>query len=179
MSRTIACDVIAELGELHYGRKEIQPTSREIKAFYARAREVLKFPLLEFTGEEIAGLGEAMGACIASVGYTCYACAVMPDHVHVLIRRHKHRHDQIAQELQKATRLAVQAQFSSRWRGADEDQAHPVWGGPGWTVFLDSPDDIRRTVRYIQNNPIKLRRPPQQWPFVKPYDDWPFHKSRV
>ncbi len=27
---------------------------------------------------------------------------------------------------------------------------HLIWGGPGWKVFLDSPDDIRRTIPYVQ-----------------------------
>jgi len=178
MSHTIACDIIAELGELHYGRKLIQPTSREVKAFYAKARDLLRFPLLEFTDAEIADLGNAMGDCMAATGYTCYACALMLDHVHVLVRRHKHRHDEIASQLQTATRIAMQTLHADRWRGPDEDQAHPIWGGPGWTVFLDSPHDIRRTIRYIENNPAKLRRPPRRWPFVMEYDNWPLHKSR-
>ena len=52
---------------------------------------------------------------------------------------------------------------------------HPVWGGPRWKVFLDSPDDIRRTIPYVQDNPIKIRRPRQTWDFVKGYNGCPFH----
>ena len=62
-------------------------------------------------------------------------------------------------------------QRQSRWQG------RPVWGGPGWKVFLYSPEDIRRTIRYIQNNPTKLGLPPQRWGFVKDYDGWPLHKK--
>ena len=49
---------------------------------------------------------------------------------------------------------------------------HPVWGGPGWKVFQDSQADIRRTVKYIEDNPIKIGPPRQTWPFVKAYDGW-------
>jgi hypothetical protein len=52
---------------------------------------------------------------------------------------------------------------------------HPVWGGPGWKVFLDTPTDIRRTIHYIEQNPVKWRLPGQQWSFVTPYDGWPLH----
>lgn len=55
---------------------------------------------------------------------------------------------------------------------------HPVWGGPGWKVFLDTPDDIRRTMRYVETNPIKARLTAQKWEFVVPYDNWPFHKRK-
>ena len=53
-------------------------------------------------------------------------------------------------------------------RGAE----HPVWGGPGWKVYLDCREDMVRTVDYIRQNPPKAGRPAQRWPFVKPYDGW-------
>jgi hypothetical protein len=52
---------------------------------------------------------------------------------------------------------------------------HPVWGGPGWMVFLDHPDEVRRTIRYVRDNPLKIRQPLQTWPFITPYDGWPLH----
>ena len=52
---------------------------------------------------------------------------------------------------------------------------HPVWDDPGWKVFLDHPDDVWRTLRYIDGNPAKLRMPPQHWPFVVEYNNWPLH----
>jgi hypothetical protein len=55
------------------------------------------------------------------------------------------------------------------------DTDHPVWGGPGWKVFLDHPDEIRRTIKYINDNPVKAHLPIQSWPFVTPYDGWPLH----
>ena len=39
-SHTIRCDVIADLGQLHHGRKQIQPASNDIREFYKRARAV-------------------------------------------------------------------------------------------------------------------------------------------
>ncbi len=42
-------------------------------------------------------------------------------------------------------------------------KSHPVWGGRGWWPFLNTADDIRRVVRYVEENPIKARRPAQRW----------------
>jgi hypothetical protein len=62
--------------------------------------------------------------------------------------------------------------IESRLRPAD----HPTWTeGVGWKVFLDHPDEVRRTIPYIEDNPLPLREPPQSWPFVTPYDGWPLH----
>ncbi len=89
----------------------------------------------------------------------------MPDHVHVLIRKHRDRAETMIAHLQNASRAAV---LQAGRRKPD----HPVWGGPGWKVYLDCRDDMERTVRYIWNNPIKVGRPPQVWPFVDAYDGW-------
>ena len=166
-SRVIASDVIGQLGELHYGRKRVQPASREIRQFYERASEVLKFPLLRFSPREVGLIAEVVGQVTQSEKYTCYACAVMPDHVHVVIRKHRDKAETMIQKIQDATRDAM--------RGLRED-GHPIWGGPGWKVYLDTPDDIRRTIKYVEDNPIHARAPRQQWDFVTTYDGWPFHR---
>jgi hypothetical protein len=44
-------------------------------------------------------------------------------------------------------------------------------------VFLDHPDEIRRTIPYIEKNPVKIGLPGQKWKFVKDYDGWPLHKG--
>jgi hypothetical protein len=92
----------------------------------------------------------------------------MPDHVHVLIRKHKHQAEQMIDNLQEASRLRL------RTVGL-RDPNHPVWGGPGWKVFLDRPCAVRRTIGYIETNPPKWNLPAQEWPFVAEYDGWPLH----
>ena len=38
-SRELRNDILSELGEIHYGRKRVQPAGREVRAFYERAAE--------------------------------------------------------------------------------------------------------------------------------------------
>lgn len=87
MSKTIAPDVIAELGELHFGRKRVQPAGWVLREFQSRAEDVLKFPALRFNAEDVAIIAGSMDEVIGKENYTCYACAIMPDHIHVLIRK--------------------------------------------------------------------------------------------
>jgi hypothetical protein len=56
-------------------------------------------------------------------------------------------------------------------------QNHPVWGGPGWKFSLDDPNDIVRTIPYVERNPLKALMPAQRHSFVKPYDNWPLHNG--
>ncbi len=168
-SKTVNSETIAALGELHYGRKRIQPAGRAVRAFYDRAAPVLRFPLLALDERARAVVAEAFADAIESQRYTCYACAIMPDHVHILIRKHKHQ----AEEMIDTFRTVSRDQLAlAQCRTTD----HPTWTeGTGWHVFLDHPDEVRRTIRYIEQNPVKIGLPIQYWPFVKVYDGWPLH----
>jgi REP element-mobilizing transposase RayT len=168
-SREIRNDLIAELGELHYGRKRVQPAGRIVRQFYEQAATVLQHPLLSFDAAARAEIAWAFGQAIEEQRYTCYACAIMPDHVHLLIRKHKHQAEEMIEALKETSRLRLSA---TGHRATD----HPVWsGGDGWKVFLDHPDEVRRTIRYIERNPLGAGLPQQQWPFVRVYDGWPLH----
>lgn len=165
MSHSIYSERIAELGAAHFGRKRLQPEAYEIDAFRRLAAERLKHDLRMFSDDEITVVGAAFGRAIAEHGYTCYACAVMPDHVHLVIRKHRHRSETMIENLQTISRKALIE--SGRF-----PKSHPVWGGPGWWPFLNTQNDIRRVIRYVEENPIKARRPAQTWEFVKAYDGW-------
>ncbi len=168
MSRRIATDVLKSLGSLHYGRKRCQPAGWQIRAFYEHAEPILIFPLIQFDAIVRNAIGDAFADTIAAQRYTCYACAIMRDHIHLIIRKHKHFAEDMIFHFQEESR--------SRLRKLNLlASGHPVWGGPGWKVFLDSPDDIRRTISYVENNPLEARLNSQRWSFVKPYDGWPLH----
>jgi len=164
-SHEIRVEQIATLGDLHYGRKVVQPLPAEIRRFCEQACDELKHPLLTFSSDDITIIGSAFARIIRDRGYTCYACAIMPEHVHLLIRRHRDQAELMIESLQEASRREL---IDSRRRAP----THPVWGGPGWKVFLNTRDDIERTVRYIQDNPVKAGYADQRWDFVKHYDGW-------
>lgn len=168
-SKFICANVIAKLGELHYGRKKIQSASRDLRQFYQDAPQVLIHPLLTLDESAQNEVAHAFAEVIQEHRYTCYACAIMPDHVHILIRKHIHLAEDMIENLKDASRLRPS---TSGHRPPD----HPTWtGAGGWKVFLDHPDEVRRTIVYIENNPLPLGLPVQCWPFVKDYDGWPLH----
>jgi REP element-mobilizing transposase RayT len=146
-SKTIRSDALRQLGELHLGRKKVQPASRDIKIFYDQARLLLKHPLLELSPECMAIVADAFGEAIRQFRYTCYACAILPDHIHLILRKHRDSAEEMIQHLQDYGRLRLSA---SGLFPTD----HPIWVRGGWKVFLDHPDEIRRTIGYIDDNPL-------------------------
>ncbi|HEX3359298.1 MAG TPA: hypothetical protein VHS31_20130, partial [Tepidisphaeraceae bacterium] len=65
----------------------------------------------------------------------------------LIIRKHKHTAEEIIQNLQEFGRLRLSA-------AGHRPPEHPTWVHGGWKVFLDHPDEIRRTIKYVGNNPL-------------------------
>ncbi len=149
-SRTVISDSLAKLGELHFGRKRVQPPSKAVCDFYRRAESLLRFPVFRFTAEQIQSIACGLAAAIAEHRYTCYGCAILPDHVHILIRKHKYRAEQMIDHLQSASRLRF-----SDFPGIPP--AHPIWTDGGWKRFLDSPATVGAVIRYVEQNPVKSK----------------------
>jgi REP element-mobilizing transposase RayT len=162
----VRVQALKELGDIHFGRKEVQPASKQIREFHEQAHRVLSHPVMTFTKDDIAFLGQIIGEEIADRGYVCHGCAIMPDHVHLLMRRGHDRAEKMIENFQEATR--TQLIIEGR-----RPPAHPVWTkGPGWKRFMNTQRDFERTAIYIRRNPVKIGWPEQQWNFVTPYDGW-------
>ena len=108
-SKTIRNDVIADLGEIHFGRKRVQPASGVIGAFYCEVDKRLRHELLIFSERDVAAIATAFEDVTKEERYTCWACAIMPDHVHVLIRKHKHLAEEMIARFQNLSRLRLRA----------------------------------------------------------------------
>jgi REP element-mobilizing transposase RayT len=140
-----------------------------VRRFYQQAAPLLRHALLTFDEKDRQTVAGAFAEVIAAERCTCYACAIMPDHVHILIRKHKHPAETMIEALKQGSRARL---ITEHFRLAD----HPTWSeGGGWKVFLEHPDEVRRTIRYIDKNPLPLGQAVQSWSFVTAYDGWPLH----
>lgn len=158
-----------DLGPVHHGRKRVQPPRDELREFHRDAEPLLDFPLLWFDDAKRQALAEAIEQVVSDKGYTLWACAVMRNHVHLCVRRHRHDArviwDTFAEETRNKLRLF-----------ATVPDDHPVWSLRPYKVFLYAPEDVRRVIAYIENNPAKDKLPPQKYAFVSAYDGWPLNR---
>lgn len=170
-SSSIATDLLKELGDLHFGRKKIQPAGRETRTFYNRAEQLLKHDLLQFDRRAIEVIAIGFEQCVRQNNYTCYASVIMFDHVHLCIRKHKHLAQEMIDQFQEhSAKALIDA-------GLRKD-TYPTWGTGGWKVYLDNPSDVHRTIRYIEQNPAKMHQPIKHYPWTTSYDNWPDHRLR-
>jgi REP element-mobilizing transposase RayT len=169
-SRNVYTSLLAALGDAHFGRKKIQPARCKVRAFYDQAQPLLQYPVIRFDDGQRNEITKCFSETIRIHQYTCYACAILPDHVHLVIRKHKHDAETMIENFQDESRLRI---IECR----TVSNQHPVWTNGGWKVFFDAPEEVRQRIGYVENNPLKEGLPRQRWSFVVPYDNWPFHKQ--
>jgi len=119
-STAIRSDILTNLGDLHFGRKQVQPSGRDVREFYREAASLLKHPLLTFDSSQQQIIATAFARVIERERYTCWACAIMPDHVHIVIRKHKHQAEDIAENLMQVSRAYL---IETGFR----ESTHPTW----------------------------------------------------
>ena len=119
LSREFRNAHLRELGEIHFGRKSDQPTPEQLKAFHAEAKELLEHQVLWFEPPQRQVIGEALGSVVRDEGLTCYGCAVLPDHAHLLVRRHRIKAQEMIPPFMAASREALV-------RGGHVARDHPV-----------------------------------------------------
>ncbi len=160
------------LGEIYHGRKpaKLQPTRKELREFHKQAEPLLEFPRFWIDETKRQAIEGAIRQTVAERGYTVWACAILSNHVHMVIRRH--RDDAFA--MWNAVAEAVRVELIGL---ADIGSEHPVWAARPYKVYLRSPDEVRGRVDYVEGNPMKEGLPPQHFDFVQSYNNWPFHKK--
>lgn len=161
-SDEIRKELLEALGEIHHGRKRVQPARTELKDFHRQAEPLLEQDVLWFDGRMRTTIAQSFASTAANFGYTIWACAVMRNHAHLVVRRHKQPYQVMWRTLAEASRqsLGVVAEVSPR---------HRVWGERPFSRYLYTPGDIRTRIQYVKDNPGKEGLAPQEWEFVVTY----------
>ena len=165
LSKRVDLRMLRQTGEHHYGRKPIQPTAKELQEFHRKARQPLRHCVLWFNEPERAALVRGIARVVQEQRLTCYAGAVLDNHVHVLIRRHRLRGDEILSILK--TVLAEEIHQAGLF-----PPEHPVISDDSCDIFKDDPQSIRTCIAYINENFAKHKLPLVIYPFVQDYDGW-------
>jgi REP element-mobilizing transposase RayT len=135
------------------------------------AKTALQYPEVHFTGLQARAIARGFARFMHRSGVILWACSILPEHVHLVIARHRYAVEQIANLLKgDATRqLLAEKLHPFGDRKTAKGLVPPCWARRQWKVFLDSETDIRNAITYVEQNPVKDGKPPQKWSFVNPF----------
>lgn len=165
MSREVSASKLRDLGPHHHGRRFVQPPVQRLREFRHRAQPLLDYPILWFDDAKRQALMEAFGQVVREHSLTCYACAVLRNHVHMLIRKHRLKGEVMIELLKTAGRDTL------RTLGMTPPD-HPVFSTDICDIFKSDVCAMRTCVEYIEGQYPKHRLHPIRCDFLVRYDDW-------
>lgn len=133
------------------------PHDRECRL---RAKDRIKHSPVLFTEKQALAISKGFARASREGSYDVYACAILPEHCHLIIGRHDRDVGVISSHLKShATR---QLKSEGHWT-----HEHSPWGVKYWAVFIDEERWVNNAINYVHNNPVKEGKPLQNWSFVK------------
>ena len=162
MSSELRAGKLLPFGPMHYGRKRQQPTREELKSFCRQAEPQLDYPLLWFDDRMIRIIAESFRRVIENERYTCWACAILSDHAHLAVRRHRDRQETMIDTLKEESADPLR-------QLPNIANTHPIWSSRRWHKFLHTSEAVTAVIRYVEKNPIVDTGRVQQYDFVTPY----------
>jgi len=132
------------------------------------AKRALRYRPVSFTGRQALSVAAGFRNAIARSDYRFHACTILPEHVHAVIARCAYKIEDVVGQIKgQATRQLKRDGLHPFGHLAESPSP---WVRRGWNVFLNTDEDIRRAIGYVQQNPIKEGKPPQHWSFVVPFE---------
>ena len=131
------------------------------------AKSALRRDAVIFNASQIQAVAAGFADYAERSAVKVAACAILSDHVHLVLVRHRLAPEQLAIQFKgAATRKLVELGLHP----FPADGRPPKCFARGeWKVFLDTEADVWRAIRYVEENPLKEGLPRQDWGFVVPY----------
>ncbi len=147
-------------------RTELSPEQRDQQR---QARNALKYSPVQFTGVQARAVGRGFSKGVKRSDFTIWACSILPEHVHLVIARHKYRIEHAVnllkgdatKQLKKENLHPLAAQVTA------DGQIPSPWARGEWKAYLDSEVAIEDAIRYVVENPVKEGKPKQTWACVR------------
>jgi len=148
-------------------RRSVAHRSHDRQARLA-AKQALSRPPLVFTGPQARAIGRGFGEFVEGRGLLVHACAILPQHLHLVIKRHRYDVEQVVNLLKGRATCTLAREGLHPFEPVNSKRPR-AFAQRGWTVYLNTPVESRRAVRYVEENPIREGLPRQRWSFVTPH----------
>jgi REP element-mobilizing transposase RayT len=140
------------------------------QALRLAAKKALRRPAVEFSGLQARAVALGFAGYFERARVPVWACAILPDHMHLVIGRPKINVEQLVIQLKGAATESLKEQGIHPFGHMNDRKGRtPKCFARGeWKVYLDL-EDVLRAIRYVEENPVKEGKKPQRWSFVSPY----------
>ena len=142
------------------------------RALRLQVKTALQRPEVMFTGLQARAVGRGFAHYVERSRLPVWACAILPDHVHLVVGQSRLAVRQLVIQLKgdATERLVEEGIHPFGHLKPNRGRVPKCFARGEWKVFLD-PEDVPRAVRYVEKNPAKEGKKSQNWSFVTRYPD--------
>lgn len=136
-----------------------------------QAKRALKREPVVLNGAQCLFIAQGFRKYLADHQIECYACSVMPEHVHLVLARPRMTIERTMTGLKAASvHRLIQKRLHPFQSEIDAGAKVPkMWARDGRHIFLLDDADVWRSIKYVEDNPTFSRLPRQEWSFVVSY----------
>ena len=169
-------DFVGSWNLFRYGPATLTDETRSVagvqrdRALRLAAKQELKHPPVELTGIQARAIGSAFAEYVEKRGLVVWACAILPDHMHLVVGELNMTAEQLVVQLKGQATQRLLAEGLHPFGHLLDKNGRPAkcFARGQWIVFLD-PEDVPRAIQYVENNPGKEGKKRQRWSFITPY----------
>ncbi|MDD5327333.1 MAG: transposase [Phycisphaerae bacterium] len=154
-SKDVYIEQLRSLGIVKYGRQSPQPAKKTLQNFWAVAKQNTTRPPFFINDRTRPLVASGFQTVTNRLNITVPACAIMNDHVHILIMRSNYRIEYLINQLKGAATKAMKLE-------------NTPWTRSSWKTFINDADTLTAAIEYICANPENSGLSPQSWDFVTP-----------
>jgi REP-associated tyrosine transposase len=133
------------------------------------AKVALKYPPVRLNGTQALAVGRGFKQAAVEADYIILACSILPEHVHLVLRRSDRRVElMIAHLKRRATQCLGREGLHPLANCARSDGSRPSpWARGSWCVYLNTELQTQRAIDYVVENLCKEGKPEQRWSLVQ------------
>jgi REP element-mobilizing transposase RayT len=135
------------------------------------AKRSLMFPEVVLTGKQALSVARGFAAAVEESDYQVFACSILPQHIHLVVGPHATNIRRAIGHLKgRATQRLVADGLHPLASYRQKDGTLPsLWARNSWIVYVFSEEHLLQAIRYVNQNPLKEGKKPQNWTFVRAY----------
>ena len=157
-SKEVYNDQLRVLGTIKYGRQNPVPRKNLLMRFWTAATPRLSHPPFFIDDDTRLIVAAGFRTVVQRLRIEVAACAIMNDHVHILVLHSRYRIEYIVNPLKGGATQALKLK-------------HTPWTRGCWKIFITDSESLLAAVNYIKVNPPCASLAAQHWDFVTPLPD--------
>ncbi|MBT5020607.1 MAG: hypothetical protein HON04_17885, partial [Planctomicrobium sp.] len=120
-------------------------------------------------GEQAQQVALGIAESVSKKDFELLAFAILPQHLHCVAISKTMQAEDIEEQMKRygsntLTRSGLHPMYS--YRDQNKGRIPSIWAEGHWAVYIDSEQQLKSAIHYVEQNPIKEWKPRQHWSFV-------------